>query len=76
MVSAELVYNPYLLETEVLFNGNPPRINSLVEKYQTEKLQNWINQIPAIFYDEMNGYDFELELQFLGYKKSQSTLDS
>ena len=24
MVRAELVYNPYLLETEVLFDGNPP----------------------------------------------------
>ena len=39
MVRAELVYNPYLLETEVLFDGKPPRINSLVEKYQGEKLQ-------------------------------------
>ena len=61
MVRAELIYNPYLLETEVLFNGQHPRINSLVEKYQGEKLQTWINKIPSIFYDEMNGYDFELE---------------
>lgn len=61
MVKAELVYNPYLLETEVRFNGNPPRINSLVEKYQKEKLQTWVNKIPSIFYDEMNGYDFVLD---------------
>ena len=61
MVRAELIYNPYLLETEVRFNGNPPRINSLVEKYKGEKLQTWISEIPSIFYDEMNGYDFELE---------------
>ena len=61
MVRAELIYNPYLLETEVRFNGNPPRINSLVEKYQDKKLQTWVNEIPSIFYDEMNGYDFELD---------------
>ncbi len=61
MIKAELIYNPYLLETEVRFNGNPPRINSLVEKYQKEKLQTWVNKIPSIFYDEMNGYNFELD---------------
>ncbi|WP_029202021.1 hypothetical protein [Oribacterium sp. NK2B42] len=61
MIKAELIYNPYLLDTEVRFNGNPPRINSLVEKYQKEKLQTWVNKIPSIFYDEMNGYNFELD---------------
>lgn len=60
MVKATLSYNPYLLETEVSFNGNPPRINSLVEKYRNSKLQEWISEIPAYFHDEMNGYDFEL----------------
>ena len=75
MVQAELIYNPYLLETEVRFNGKPPRINSLVEKYQGEKLQTWVNDIPSIFYDEMNGYDFELDfsgtdLDFEELKKS------
>lgn len=61
MIRAELSYNPYLLETNILFNGEPPRINSLVEKYQGQKLQEWIDKIPAIFYNEMNGYDFELD---------------
>jgi len=60
MVKAELLYNPYLLETQVSFNGNPPRINSLVEKYSGGKLQEWIDEVPRVFYDEMNGYDFEL----------------
>lgn len=61
MVRAELTYNPYLLETEVRFNGIPPRINSLVEKYKGQYLENWIRKIPHIFHDEMNGYDFELD---------------
>lgn len=61
MVRAELVYNPYLLETEVRFNDMPPRINSLVEKYKNEKLQTWVSKVPSVFYDEMNGYYFELD---------------
>lgn len=34
MVKAELSYNPYLMETIVNFNGQAPRINSQIEKYQ------------------------------------------
>ena len=60
MVTAEISYNPYLLQTDIKFNGNPPRINSLVEKYQEGMLQSWIKKLPFIFHDEMNGYDFEL----------------
>lgn len=73
MVKAELSYNPYLLETKIKFNGQEPRINSLVEKYQQETLQNWIKKIPSIFYDEMNGYDFELE--FSGTKLEYEDLE-
>ena len=61
MVKAELSYNPYTLETDIRFNGQPPRINSLVEKYQSGILQDWIKDLPQIFHDEMNGYGFELE---------------
>lgn len=61
MVKAELNVNPYLLETQITFNGQLPKINSRVEKYTGEKLQQWINKLPQIFYDEMNGWDFELD---------------
>ena len=61
MIKAELDYNPYLLETKIKFNGQSPRINSLVEKYEAGALRDWIDLVPKIFYDEMNGYDFELE---------------
>ena len=75
MVRAELTYNPYLLETDVRFNDDPPRINSLVEKYRGEKLQTWIDKIPSYFHDEMNGFDFDLvfsgpELDFEELKRS------
>ncbi|SDB28808.1 hypothetical protein SAMN02910317_01407 [Ruminococcaceae bacterium FB2012] len=61
MIKAELSYNPYLMEITASFNGHPPRINSLIEKYQSKPLQDWIYLIPQIFHDEMNGYGFELD---------------
>ena len=60
MVIAELEHNPYTRETEVRFNGRAPRINSQIEKYDGKPLKDWVDRIPEIFYNEMNGYDFEL----------------
>lgn len=60
MVSAELAHNPYLLTTEVKFNGKSPRINCQIEKYLGKPLKDWVSLVPDIFYQEMNGYDFDL----------------
>ena len=57
MVKAELEYNPYLLETAIKFNGQKPRINSLVEKYEAGALRNWVDKVPKVFYDEIEEYD-------------------
>lgn len=75
MIKTELSYNPYTMITEVKFNGHAPRINSLIEKYDKFMLHEWINLVPKIFYDEMNGYDFELE--YSGTKEDyQELIDS
>ena len=60
MVKAELIHNPYLLITTVKFNGHSPKINCQIEKYEHQPLKNWVKKVPEIFFDEMNGYDFEL----------------
>lgn len=60
MINAELYHNPYLLETVVKFNGQSPKINSQIEKYENQLLADWVKNVPRIFYDEMNGYDFDL----------------
>lgn len=73
MIKAELTYNPYLMETDITFNGQSPHINSLVEKYQDGRLQDWVKELPAIFHDEMNGYDFELE--FSGTSRDFSEIE-
>lgn len=72
MINAELNHNPYLLQTTVKFNGQSPRINSQVEKYEDITLKDWIERVPQIFHDEMNGYDFDLN--FTGTKSDFESL--
>ena len=72
MITAELNHNPYLLLTTVRFNGQPPRINSQVEKYDSVMLKDWIGRVPGIYHDEMNGYDFDL--YFTGTKSDFESL--
>lgn len=72
MINAELTHNPYLLQTSVKFNGQSPKINSQVEKYEHSMLKEWIDRIPKIFYDEMNGYDFDFN--FVGTKSDFQSL--
>lgn len=66
MVKVNIDYNPYIMDFKVKFNGKEPRINSLVEKYEMIPLQEWVGLVPEILYNEMNGYDFDLE--FVGTK--------
>ena len=73
-ITAELKHNPYLLQTEVRFNGESPRKNSKVRKFEGVPLRDWVDQIPKIFYQEMNGYDFDLK--FTGTESGFQTLCS
>ena len=66
LISAELSHNPYLLNTTVKFNGQAPKINSQIEKYEKLPLKDWVHLVPEIYYNEMNGYDFNL--YFIGTK--------
>ena len=72
MVKVELKHNPFLLETYIAFNGYAPRVNSQVEKYMNLDLKSWVQKVPDIFYNEMNGYDFDLF--FSGTKDDFSAL--
>lgn len=61
MVKVELKYNPYVLETKVYFNGQLPKINSQIEKFENKRLFVWSDKLLDILYSEMNGYDFDLD---------------
>lgn len=59
-MKVELDYNPYLQKTEIMFNGKKPGINSRAEKLQDMVLSDWIEHLPEIFEEEMNGLGFDL----------------
>ena len=61
MVKVEFKYNPYVLETKVYFNGQLPKINSQIEKFENKRLFVWSDKLLDILYSEMNGYDFDLD---------------
>ena len=61
LIKVEFEYNPYIMDYSIKFNGVEPRINSMIEQYLKEPLQVWVKEIPSIFYNEMNGYDFVVE---------------
>lgn len=61
MVKVELNYNPYVLETKIYFNGQLPKINSQIEKFENKRLFVWSDKLLDILYSEMNGYDFDLD---------------
>ena len=45
MISVELQNNPYLLETHVRFNGQRPKINCQIEKYENQLLSDWVSNV-------------------------------
>lgn len=72
MVNAELIHNPYLLETTARFNGREPKVNSAIEKFERRPLVDWVDEVPRTLRDEMNGLDFDL--YFTGTKSDYERL--
>ena len=54
----DVSYNPYLLKTKVLFDGEKPGVGNNLDEFCSKRLDTWINKMPKIFYDEMNGFGF------------------
>lgn len=55
-------YNPYRLETEVLVDGLVPKQNSRLN-FTDQRLQEWIEELPAILDKECRCKDFKLIFQ-------------
>lgn len=54
-----LKYNPYRLETSVLIDGVPPKQNSRLN-FADRRLQEWIEELPEILFEECCSRDFNL----------------
>lgn len=55
-------YNPYRLETEILIDGMTPKQNSRLN-FTDCRLQEWIEDLPAILFEECRDRDYKLTFQ-------------
>lgn len=52
-------YNPYQVTTEILVDNNPLKKNSRLN-FGDRRLQEWVDDLPDILFEECNTRDFEL----------------
>lgn len=62
MREIQIKYNPYRLETEILIDGAHPKQNSKLN-FADRRLQEWIEELPEILFEECSSRDFKLTFQ-------------
>lgn len=63
MKKIEITYNPYVVETKILVDGNLPKPNSALNVGK-KRLQEWVEELPQIIIDEL--CDKNVEIVFKG----------
>ena len=63
MQNITIKYNPYKLETEVLIGDAMPKQNSKFNNIGNKRLQEWIDDLPDILYEECNTKEFKFTFQ-------------
>lgn len=53
-------YNPYRLETVITVDGAVPKENSRLNFGEEKRLQEWIEELPSILFEECSERDFEI----------------
>lgn len=54
-------YNPYKIETEILVNGEMLERDSLIAERSKGRLQEWVEDLPKLLYEELRTKEFEIE---------------
>lgn len=58
MTQIFIKYNPYQVTTEITIDGKPPKKNSRLNVPAEQRLQEWVDELPAILYDECGSREF------------------
>lgn len=71
-------YNPYKLETEITVDGKELKENSQIREYSESSLntriQEWIEELPTLLYEECNDTDFDIT--FYGIQPDYDDLEA
>ncbi|CAM4489822.1 GTPase SAR1 family protein [Paenibacillus endophyticus] len=63
MTEVFIRYNPYKVETTILYDNEEINQDSQLAKYKNERLQVWLDQLIDILIDELNESEFKLLFQ-------------
>lgn len=73
MKQVRIKYNPYLVETEILIDGQAPKSNSAL-KIEKKRLQEWVENLPDILVNELR--DTNYQITFIGTESDYEDLKS
>ena len=62
VIDVFIKYNPYRLETEVRIDNKVPKQNSRLN-VGDRRLQEWVEELPEILYEECSSRNFKLTFQ-------------
>ncbi|WP_419886067.1 dynamin family protein [Paenibacillus sp. B-A-8] len=63
MTEVFIRYNPYKVETQILYDNEEISQESQLAKFKNERLQVWLDQLIDILIDELNEMEFQLVFQ-------------
>ncbi|WP_054939440.1 dynamin family protein [Paenibacillus ihuae] len=63
MTEVFIRYNPYKVETQILYDNEEISQESQLAKFKNERLQVWLDQLIDILIDELNETEFQLVFQ-------------
>lgn len=63
MTEVFIRYNPYKVETQILYDNEEISQESQLAKFKSERLQVWLDQLIDILIDELNETEFQLVFQ-------------
>ncbi|WP_423186945.1 dynamin family protein [Alishewanella sp. d11] len=66
-----IIYNPYLVETKFLINGQPPSESSIIAPYRCKRLQLWVKS----FFDDLQVWFNGKEYFFIEFTGVETDFD-
>lgn len=73
MKKVKIMYNPYIVETEITVDGQKPKANSALNVGK-KRLQEWVEKLPQIILDEYR--DCNVTLEFTGTVSDYEDIES
>ena len=77
MQEVSIKCNPYILETDITFDGVEPEGNSWFHEMRNRRLQEWVDDLPRMLVEEKNNLEFHIKFHGTSsdYEDIQDSMD-